>query len=368
MFDHIRSTIHGAFDAIVHPDPEALPSGSTSPVQAGGLTAPPQSPVGQFLGDLGHGLSQEGLSGLLDPAGMIDRQRAQRELADRFQVVRPGAATTAENQVTQEQFQEIARTYSDIRRDRTDIHFNTEGLEDAEAAAFRTGSMNDLASILQTSGGRTLIDRLAHQPSDRTTTLSPLFHQNAAGDYDASLGRDNGNGYAAPDGDGSHAYRNTDGTAGVGVDSRVRMNPGQSIAPADADLTQDRWLPWRSDVLLYHELVHSMDQTYGTMDPTQAGADGDGVAYDQNVDRSEHRAAGLGVYAREPVSENAYRTARRAIGATNYGERAGDDTMPDRSTYFYHGLPAPPPDGGGSPGTTTRRDPHGHEHDPHHHP
>ncbi len=314
--------------------------------------------VGQTIGDFGRGLQQEGLSGLVDPLGMLDRQDAQRELADRFHIMNPedmvcgpdGPDQYAENQVSPEEFQEIARTYSNIRMGRSDIDFNTEGLSDEEAAEFRQGTMDDLASIMQTEGGRTLVNRLADNENDHTTTLSPLFQTNAAGDYDPSLGRDNTNGYAAPVGNGADAYRVDADTAGAGVDSRVRYNPGVDIAPADADLTQDQWLPWRSDVLLYHELVHSMDQTYGTMDPTQAGADADGGVdtesgspYDAGVDRSEHRASGLGIYADEGISENAYRRARREIGATNIGERAGDDTMPDRDTYFYHAAPAPAP-------------------------
>ena len=328
----------------------------------------------QSVGDFSRGLRQEGLSALLDPAGAVDRQRAQRELAGMFNVMRPEDMVcrpgqpdgpSAENTVTPEQFQQIARQYSDIRMGRTDIQLNTDGLSEGDATAYRRDTMHDLASIMQTNGGRQLIQGLSHNDKHHTTTISPLFRTNADGDYDASLGRDNTNGYAAPDGDGDLAYRNADGTSGAGVNSRVRINPGQGpIAPADADLTQDRWLPWRSDVLLYHELVHSLDQTRGTMDPNQAGDDGDGVAYDTGVDRSEHRAAGLGIYKNEAISENAYRSARRDIAAHsgNVGVRAGDATMPYRDTYFYHAQPAPAPDAAASPGTR-RRDPHGaHDH------
>lgn len=322
----------------------------------------------QSAGDLSRGLRQEGLGALLDPSGAIDRQKAQRELAGMFNVVDPKdrkpGEKAAENTVSPEEFQKIARQYSDIRMDRTDIKFNTEGLDDKEGAKYQQESMHDLASIMQTTGGRDLIGKLAQNEKHHTTTISPLFKTNKDGDYDAKEGRDNTNGYAAPDGDGDKAYRK-DGKDGDGVNSRVRINPGMGpIAPADADLTKDKWLPWRSDVLLYHELVHSMDQTYGTMDPTTAGNDGDGVKYDRNVDRSEHRAAGLGKYKDEKISENAYRAARRDIAnhSNNTGVRDGDATMPDRDTYFYHAKPAPAPTGGGSPGTM-RGDPHQHLHD-----
>lgn len=361
----------------------AIESATAHPAQVDAPSGTPRedAPQGflggmmQSVGDFSRGLSQEGLGALLDPAGAVDRQRAQRELAGMFNVMNPEDMVSrpdqpdgpsAENTVTPEQFQQIARQYSDIRRGRTDIQFNTAGLNDEDAAAYRRDTMHDLASIMQTSGGRDLIGQLAQNDKGHQTTLSPLFRTNAAGNYDPTLGRDNTNGFASPVGDGANAYRSADGTSGAGVNSRVRYNPGMGgIAPADADLSQDHWLPWRSDVLLYHELVHSLDQTRGTMDPTRAGNDGDGVPYDQRVKRSEHRAAGLGIYANEPISENAYRRARRDI-ATNsggVGVRDGDATMPDRDTYFYHARPAPSPGGGsGSPGTM-RRDPHGHDHD-----
>ena len=378
MFEFIDESLQSVREAFS--DTEGLPPGSQSPVQAGGLTADmsedsPLAGVGQFLGDWGRGIDQEGWTSIFDPFGAVDRQEAQRELADRFQVVDDTEGRAAENQVTQEQFQEIARTYSNIRMGRSDIDFNTEGLDEEQAAAYRAGTMDDLASIMQTEGGRTLVNRLANNENDHTTTLSPLFQKNEDGEYDPSLGRDNTNGFASPQGNRSDRFRVDEDTPGEGVDSRVRYNPGVDIAPADADLTQDQWLPWRSDVLLYHELVHSMDHTYGTMDPDRIGADGDGAidsesgeAYDAGGKRSEHRAAGLGIYADEAISENAYRAARRDIGATGVGERVGDDTMPDRDTYFYHSAPAPAPDGSSSSGTT-RRDPHGHVHDDdeHHH-
>lgn len=370
MFDFLDDTardLGGLFAGRDHSAPTAESPQQCAPEDAGPLGMLGQ--FGQTVGDFGRGLSQEGLSGLLDPSGMLDRMDAQRDLADRFDIRSPEDMVSlpgdagAENVVSPEEFQRIARTYSDVRMGRSDINFNTEGLDDDAAAAYRDGSMNDLASIMQTSGGRTLIDRLAYQPDDRTTTLSPLFGTNAAGDYDPASGLDNTNGYAEPEGSAGEEYRVDASTPGVGTNSRVRINPGESIAPADADLSQDEWLPWRSDALLYHELVHSMDHVYGTMDPSTAGADGDGVAYDENVDRAEHRAAGLGIYANEAISENAYRAARRGIGASGIGAREGDVDMADRDTYFYHGLPAPAP-GGGSPGTTPR-DPHGHGH--HHH-
>ena len=356
-------------DATAHPAQVQAPAGTPR-------EDAPQGFFGglmQSVGDLGRGISQEGLGAVLDPRGAIDRQHAQRELAGMFNVRRqedqvccPGQpdGPSAQNTVTPEQYQQIARQYSDIRLNRTDIHFNTDGLNAADAAGYRRDTMHDLASIMQTTGGRDLVGSLAHNSNHHQTTLSPLFKTDASGNYDPTLGRDNTNGFAAPDGTGN-AFRNADGSHSGGIDSRVRYNPGQgTIAPADADLTKDKWLPWRSDTLLYHELVHSMDQTHGTMNRDRAGHDGDGVPYDDGVKLSEHRAAGLGMYANEAISENAYRDARRGIAnhSGGVGVRDGDATMPHRDTYFYHARAAAAPGSTASPGTT-RADPH---HDHHH--
>lgn len=310
----------------------------------------------QFGSDLWNGLGQEGFGGLFDPVGMMDRQAAQRELADRFDVVPDDfVGPRLPNQVTQAEFEKVAHTYSDIRLGRSDVEFNTEGLSEEEAAAFRSGSMNDLASIMQTEHGRQLVSDLAYNQKDHKTTLSPLFQKDSAGNYDPTKGLDTTNGFASAE-DKSKAYMGSDGvTAGEGTNSRVRYNPGVNAGPPDGI---DAWLPFRSDVLLYHELVHSRDHTLGTLAQGKDSATGENLR--------EQRAAGLGAYKDEFISENAYRRDRRLIAAGGTGTRDGDATMPDRTSYFYHTAPAPAPGGGastgsGSPGVA--HDPHGHDHD-----
>src|SRR5947209_4732237 len=47
---------------------------------------------------------------------------------------------------------------------------------------------------------------------------------------------------------------------GIGVDNvGVRYNPGAEVSIPKAQ----EWADWRSDVVLYHELVHAMDDTSG---------------------------------------------------------------------------------------------------------
>lgn len=304
--------------------------------------------------DYTSGVQKEGWTSIFDPVGTVDRQRAGQELSDRFSVVpNDFVGPRQPNQVTQEEYDKIVKNYSDIRLGRTDINFNTDGLSEEDAAKYKSGAMNDLASIMQTTHGRDLIDKLAHNEKGHQTTLSPLFKQNASKNYDPSLGLDNTNGFASAE-DASKASLKADGTANDGTNSRVRYNPGQSITPEGAI---DKWLPFRSDVLLYHELVHSMDQTGGTLANGTDSATGEKLR--------EQRAAGLGVYANETISENAYRRDRLAIANSGVGVRDGDATMPHRTSYFYHKAPKAAPGSGtpapGSPGT--EHDWHDHDDD-----
>lgn len=310
--------------------------------------------------DYTSGVEKEGWTSIFDPTGTVDRQRASEELSDRFSVVPDDfVGPRLPNQVTQAEYDQIVHTYSDIRLGRSDINFNTDGLSEEDAAAFRAGSMNDLASIMQTEHGRELVNKLAYNEKDHNTTLSPLFKKNGSGAYDASLGLDNTNGFASAE-DGSKVHVGADGTANEGTNSRVRYNPGQTISPEGA---VDAWLPWRSDVLLYHELVHSLDQTSGTMANGKDSATGERL--------SEQRASGLGIYANETMSENAYRRDRQLIAAGGVGARDGDATMPHRTSYFYHTAPTPAPGSTtpapGSPGTAHDFPGHDHDHDHDHH-
>jgi hypothetical protein len=345
---------------------------------------------------------QEGiLNTITDLSGAVDRQRAQAELANRFTVhndATPIPEGAAGNVVSQEEFQRIARTYSDIRLGRGDLTIDTSSIHSDSAASsygmtedqYRERAMNDIASLMQTRSGRSEVMQLSNNPlvddagntrhsllgfelpqmpldldgvigSDPVhhhTTIQPLLNADGTAD--------NTNGYARATG-GDAKNRNADGSRGAGSDSVMSYNPGATIAPANRDPSQDPWLPWRSDVLLAHELRHSLDHTQGTFDSSIVQAS-DGVAYDADghLKRGEHAASGLGIYADpavNPISENRYRAERREIAAGGVGVRDGDAAMVDRTTYYYHGLPSPAPTpGSGSPGTMPM-DPHGHDHE-----
>ena len=366
--------------------------------------------VGQF----GSGVMQEGVGGLGDMSGMMDRQRAQEELSNRF-TVNDGAipAGAASNVVSSEEYQRIARTYSDIRLGRGDLTIDTSSIDSETAQgkygmtpeAYRAGAMNDIASMMQTRSGRSEIEALHNNPlvSDagearndfmgfelpqlplnldgaigdpihHHTTMVPLL--NAKDDEHPEIVEgtaDRTNGYAAPDGDGSE--RDAAGARGSGSDVHIRYNPGVNIGDSRPGMHGTN--PWmesfRSDVLLAHEMNHAIQQTQGTGDGTavqasddssSAGVGIDAAYRDKNgnpLNRIEHQAVGIGQSSGNDMTENAYRRERRAMAdlgavgliAGRTGVDEGDAVLTERDTYVGHRpiapAPAPAPTGPGAP-------------------
>jgi len=303
-------------------DPEAGSQGASR--AAPGAANPQYGGMIQSAADFGNGFMQEGLGGLFDMSGMMDRQNAQRELASRFNVVPDGTpGERSQNQVSEEQFQEIARTYSDVRLGRGDLTLATQpaGMSDADYATFRQSSMSDIGDILQTESGRGLVGSLHDAPlqadgvSHRPTVINPRL--DAANNFDPS---------------------NATGGGQFGQSGQVTYAPGMDTAPTGVNL--------RSDATLYHEMVHAHHAVYNTWDAGTVGSYAMPFGLpnfentsdpDYGLGQFEHQAAGLGRYANDPYSENRYRGERREIGALNVGERTTgsqtDDSMMRRDQY-----------------------------------
>jgi hypothetical protein len=128
-----------------------------------------------LIDDIGNGLAEEGLMALFDPVGMLDRQDAKRDLAPYFGIVDDDfEGYRNHDQVTQEQFDEIARTYSDIRRGQGDLSINTDRIANPKMAAeYREARMHDIAMLMRTTSGREQIDFLNNAPDDVETTIQP---------------------------------------------------------------------------------------------------------------------------------------------------------------------------------------------------
>jgi len=341
-----------------HDQPRAAPGSDAVAAQPESLWGR----IGQGVGDVVHGLQQEGLGGLLDPSGMMDRQQAQRDLANRFDVVPDNfVGPRLPNQVTQSQYQDIAHTYSDIRMGRGDLTINTsEQTKPEEAARYRQQTMNTIADQMMTQSGRDAVGRLhnnvlvddAGKPrldasgkeQHHSTQIRALYNSNPAGNpldtnndgtVDAKDAHDeahrfNGNAYAdATDtskrGDWFRTQR-TDASGkpvndasgnpimdrGPGTDSTIWFNP--QVTAGDCK---------RADVILQHEMAHSIHETQGTMANNAKGKT------EAGINNFERQAVGLpnsGSHPGDPkgFAENNYREERNLVGdrflpRKNYG-------------------------------------------------
>lgn len=304
--------------------------------------------IGQGIGDFASGVANEGLAGLLDPAGMMDRADARRDLAKKFDVVpNDFMGPRLPNQVTEAEYNKIAHTYSDIRMGRSDLKIDASTSKDPEQ--YKADMMDDIGDIMQTESGRKLVGTLANntngvgpdgKPIHKSTTLHP--HLDAKGNIDTTN--------AAESGDSSPGVGSpfADGRPGAGGDTTIAANPNMDVNGAGGT--------WRSDVALYHEMVHSLHDTKGTTDSSTVGAGDDvlrearkgsfsGMIHEAmhpnantaadsaaGLNRYEHQAAGLGLYRDDPMTENAYRRERNAVALSGKGI-GGDLLMDQRHGY-----------------------------------
>ncbi|MCE9578476.1 MAG: type III secretion system effector protein [Deltaproteobacteria bacterium] len=280
-------------------------------------------------GDLARGLAHEGLGGLADLEGMLDRQRARRDLANRFEIIPDGQqGGHAHNQVTQQEYDALCKTYSDIRLGRGDLTLDTDEITDrAQAQHYRDAAMTNLADLMMTTSGRAQVMGLSDNvkrtdagavevdgtgaPIHHHTTIRPEFKQGATGtsepDYETRKDTTNVTNLAELD----QRYRASDHSRGAGADATIRFSPVAGTADTPVD------------VALAHELQHALHTTQGTI------ARGDWTGYGRDatppplgagpVPNAERQAVGLdffGAHAHDPVgcTENQYRMERNTLG------------------------------------------------------
>lgn len=334
--------------------------------------------VQRGLGTAGDLWDREGINAILDPVGALDRQQAREELAGRFEIVGDDFVGPPNmNTVTQAEFDRIVETYSNIRLGRGDLTLDASELSETDEADWRQGTMNDIATMMETPSGRQMIMTLSNNPMlddagnerqfigdhDVTgtwleglgggrhhhTTIRP-YHQDANGnnrhhdDDAAPLGHDNAvsDDLFPNDGDRSRSAseRQADGSRGLGSDPIIRYNPdNMGRLDVDSDGVPNQTT---SDIVLMHEMAHSWHQSQGTLATGKVQAtDLDLLAVRQGtpitnlptlgaghpdlpnpaigyagVNRSEHQAAGLGWWGLSTMTENQYRQERAALGET----------------------------------------------------
>ncbi len=101
-FDSISSTVSGASNAVSSAFDGWFGDRGASPAPHGAPAPSPAEPslwdrIGLTMGDLGRGLSEEGIGGLLNPGEVIDRQEARRNPSRRRPLFPKTSAVTPES-------------------------------------------------------------------------------------------------------------------------------------------------------------------------------------------------------------------------------------------------------------------------------
>lgn len=298
--------------------------------------------IGQTVGDIGRGISQEGIGGVLDPLGMLDRQQAQRDLSNRFEVLDDDfVGPRQHNQVSQAEYEEIARTYSNIRMGRGDLTMDSSSLDDdTDRQEWEDGMMNSVADMMMTTSGRrqvmgisnnTLVDDAGNARLDddgdeihRHTTMRPDLED------DGSLVTDNAGVGRAGSNSNDEAFYQLDDEGnisgrGMGTDANLFINPNLQVDDCN-----------RTDVVLAHEMQHVQNRTQGTMVPgDHVSTQGELDSPDDAFRARERQAVGLptpfsGHYPGDAdgCTENTYREERnqlnpneRLLPRTHYRDR-----------------------------------------------
>ncbi len=259
------------------------------------------STVEQGVSDFGAGFHEEGiLSAIGDPRGVIDRQDAKRDLADNFEVLPDDfIGPRNHNQVSQDEFDHIAHTYSDIRLGRGELTINTDGFDTRDDAnRYRDAAMEDVAQMMMTTSGRRQIEQANDNEEDYHTTINPYFQSSDDKTFAGLSGDDHAEPWAAQEG-------------------RVYYKPVRDD----------------SDVALAHELEHIRhfrEHTRAEGTYTEPYVDDLGDATTLDVQNEERNTVGLThndpAHPLDPdgCSENQYRFERNQLGdhwvpRTTYG-------------------------------------------------
>jgi hypothetical protein len=256
----------------------------------------------------------------MHPTTVIERMERDRDQLLQGMTIIPESfnGVRESNMVTQREFDRMAADYASIRHGDGDLTVTAHGFNAADTDQRRAAAMTDVRRILQTPSGRQLIHELNHQPRHHHTTVDSSF----ANPHTDFVGP---NTLAA--------------TNGHGGDSDIAYDPTEQPVFA----SNEAWDPVRSDVTLYHELVHAEhwgngDEVDGAITAADGGTERDLFHRGGRppVARGEYQATGLGRFRRDPFSENRYRNERRSVSTAE--QVAGDATMPDRDNYLGDGV------------------------------
>ncbi|MFP5286321.1 MAG: M91 family zinc metallopeptidase [Thermoanaerobaculia bacterium] len=294
-----------------------------------GETAPSgPGPVPDFetqierAGRFGHNLAHVSVSTPSPGEAPIQREseaeRLKREAreADKLKlkgvlnlVDQPDYLTGNPNDVMQQEFDEVAELYSRIRegdshiklvnKSKVDNDVNDNAMQEGAFNTFKQGALDDIAKILQTPQGRTV--------------LKSLGAGGKTGTDDFTIGNAPNPHHAA-----HRTFDQTKGSDGTGSGAEVYFNPGTEV---DSDLNPDsgpETLRSTSDTLLFHELLHAYHSGQGTKIPRNQTVFEEAANWeDIGVLKEEYATVGLGPHAGQFLTENEYRKSHREIARFN---------------------------------------------------
>jgi hypothetical protein len=163
-------------------------------------------------------------------------------------------------------------------------HYAT-GVDIHGTPEFVTQTVQNLDTIRGTDVGKQLLQHMADSGNTTTLQESP------------SITKD-GTGYTNP----GDRFQKADGTPGKGTSANITIYPKAGTLYGGTE----PWHTYPPDVALFHEMTHANQAMHGTtVDGTGTNPGGHGTA-----NLRELQTSGLGPYAKDPITENAYRGAR----------------------------------------------------------
>jgi len=278
---------------------------------------------GLFGGDDKKSDSDELKGALKEAREQIGIDLAKDALKDKFKV----GEGTGPNAVSKEEFERIAKLYSDINAGRTDIKFDMSGVDKDKRAEMRSKSMEDIAKMLQTPAGRKLIGDLADNETKDPNDATKSIHHNTTirlTDDKAVENDCDEKGMAAAravrDKEAGDAIEKKSSTPGVGTDAIITYHPGVE------KILEGPNVKATGDTTLFHEMVHADHMTHGTKVDSSQVVNNPGTR-DHGTQVEEMATVGL-LPARagnDPLlTENEYRSER---------EKGFGENLPQRLSY-----------------------------------
>lgn len=231
------------------------------------------------------------------------------------------------NEISAGELDVYADLFSSIREDKMSLKIDT-GVE----PMLKAEMMKDIAKILQTGSGRTLVGDLATGGMGKEVTIGT---SQTSGDFDKL------NAHQLSD----NVFDAADPTRGTGSQVKYmpgafgKLNKGLNVENGDA---VNMPAASTADTTLFHELTHARHAAQGVFKPlanSPAGltpevvgdahiedavlAGNSHALKDKNVNMEEWATVGLGPHAADEITENAYRREQRKIAPQpeDYEER-----------------------------------------------